>query len=200
MSCWHGYLSGVRCKWLAWSSWCHCHIVSCFIKIQTGLTFLVPAYPGCPGKEAIKRVSVCLSYNSKKQIKTRMWANVQRDGRPAEYRWCSLLNAAKFGWRPLLECRAVTMPRRESRWNLQGCPKLANRSQPLGGRSSPHYKDMWGRYRCLTSFFSDCRYMPQLRRYSRTKLCDGANMAIFCVLYFQWAACSTFQTCILNMH
>jgi len=40
-----------------WSSWCHCHpIVSCFIKIQNGLTFLVPAYPGCPGKEAIKPV------------------------------------------------------------------------------------------------------------------------------------------------
>jgi len=31
------------------------------IKIQNGLTFLVPAYSGCPGKEAIKRVSVCLS-------------------------------------------------------------------------------------------------------------------------------------------
>jgi len=27
-------------------------------KIQTGLTFLVPAYPGCPRKEAVKRVSV----------------------------------------------------------------------------------------------------------------------------------------------
>jgi len=27
-----------------WSSWCHCHpIISCFIKIQTVLTFLVPA-------------------------------------------------------------------------------------------------------------------------------------------------------------
>jgi len=24
--------------------------------MQTGLTFLVTAYPGCPGKEAIKRV------------------------------------------------------------------------------------------------------------------------------------------------
>jgi len=42
-----------------WSSWCHCHIISCFIKIQTGLTFLVPAYPG-PGKEVVKQVSVCL--------------------------------------------------------------------------------------------------------------------------------------------
>ena len=28
--------------------------VSCFSKIQTGFTILVPAYPGCPGKEAIK--------------------------------------------------------------------------------------------------------------------------------------------------
>jgi len=38
-----------------WSSWCHCHpIICCFIKIQIGLTFLVPAYPRCPGKEAIK--------------------------------------------------------------------------------------------------------------------------------------------------
>ena len=83
-----------------------------------------------------------------------MWANAQRDGRPVEYRWRPLFNAAKFGWRPLLECRAVTLPRCESRWNKQRCPKLANRSQPLGGRSSPHYdEDMWGRYRCLTSFF-----------------------------------------------
>ena len=31
-----------------------------------------------------------------------MWANAQRDGRPAEHRWRPLFNAAKFGWRPLL--------------------------------------------------------------------------------------------------
>jgi len=41
-----------------WSSWCPCHlIISSFIKIKTGLTFLVPTYPGCPGKEAIKEMS-----------------------------------------------------------------------------------------------------------------------------------------------
>ena len=28
--------------------------VSCSSKIQIGCTFLVPAYPGCPGKEAVK--------------------------------------------------------------------------------------------------------------------------------------------------
>ena len=90
---------------------------------------------------------------TKKLSELEMWANAQRDGRPAEYRWCPLFNAAKFGWRPLLECRAVTMPRRETSWNYLGCPKLTKRSELLVGRSSPYCKDVWGRYRCLTSFF-----------------------------------------------
>jgi len=29
--------------------------------------------------------------------RTRMWANAQPDGRPAEHRWRPLFNAAKFG-------------------------------------------------------------------------------------------------------
>ena len=69
--------------------------------------------------------------------------------------------------------------RRETRCNLLGCLKLANRSQPLVGRSSPYYKDVWRIYCCLTSFFSDCRYVPYLRRYSPTKLCNGAQVANF---------------------
>jgi len=42
---------------------------------------------------------------------------------------------------------------------LQGCPKLANRSQPLLGRSSPYYEDMWTVEEVLlfSNFFSDCR-------------------------------------------
>ena len=82
-----------------------------------------------------------------------MWANAQRDGRPAEDRWRPLFNAAQFRWRPVLECRAVTLPRRKTRWNLQGCPKLTNRSQPLVGRSPPYYDGMCRRCRCLTCFF-----------------------------------------------
>ena len=34
--------------------------------------------------------------NRKKNL-TRMLANTQRDGRPADYRWRPLFNAAKFG-------------------------------------------------------------------------------------------------------
>jgi len=75
-------------------------------------------------------------------FKTRMWANAQRDGRPAEYRWRPVFNAAKYGWRPLLECRAVTLPRCETRWNVLGCPRLPDRSQPLVGRSSPYCGDI----------------------------------------------------------
>jgi len=41
-------------------------------------------------------------------------------------RWRPQFNPAKFGWCPLLECRAITLPRRETRWNLLGCPKLVN--------------------------------------------------------------------------
>jgi len=88
---------------------------------------------------------------------TRTWANAQRDGRPAKYRWRPLFNVANFGWRPQLECCAVTLPRRESRWNLLGCPKQPNRSQPLVGQSSPYCEDMRRRYCCLT-IFSDCWY------------------------------------------
>ena len=79
-----------------------------------------------------------------------MWTDAQRDGRPPKYRWRPLFSAAKFGWCPLLECRAVTLPRLETRWKLLGCPKLTNRSEPLVVRSSPYYEDMWRRY---CSFF-----------------------------------------------
>jgi len=37
-------------------------IISCFIKIQTGLAFLVPGYPVCPGKEAVKCMTDCMHF------------------------------------------------------------------------------------------------------------------------------------------
>ena len=43
-----------------------------------------------------------------------MWANAQRDGRPAKHRWCRLFNAAVW-LTPTTRCRAVTPPRLETR-------------------------------------------------------------------------------------
>jgi len=65
----------------------------------------------------------------------------------------ALCATPQFGGRLLLECRAVTLPRCETRWNLLGCAKLPNRSQPLVSRSSPYCGNIWRRYGCLTSFF-----------------------------------------------
>jgi len=65
------------------------------------------------------------------------WQNCLRGREPPKmYIQCipaqeTAKHPAKFGWRPLSDVGAVTLPRRETRWNLLGCLKLTNRSQPL---------------------------------------------------------------------
>ena len=121
-----------------WSSWCHCHpISSCFVKIQIGLTWLTQIVlekrplNGClsvythlvhltNASEAHNITQLIVPSSPADSIwvlmivrritgKTRMWADAQRDGRPAKYGWHPLLNAAKLGWCPLLECHAVNL-------------------------------------------------------------------------------------------
>ena len=70
-----------------------------------------------------------------------MWANAQRDGRPAEYRRRPLFNAAKFCWCPLLECRAVTLPRREKPIEFAGVPQTG---KPISAISGPKLATLWG--------------------------------------------------------
>jgi len=76
----------------------------CCIFLQTAVT---------PVSIHIKTASKNLGFGLRsihKSFSTRMWANAQRVGRPVAYRWRPLLMSTKFGWRPLLECRAVTLP------------------------------------------------------------------------------------------
>ena len=78
--CWHGYLSGVRCR-LAYgpadATATHC---LCSSKIQIGFTFLVPANPGSPGKRAVKRVcvyrSTCVSQHLQLRTGGFCWCEV----------------------------------------------------------------------------------------------------------------------------
>jgi len=74
--CWYRYDGTVRYKFVCSSG-------------DSGITEIWTRGVGCRIQRLI-------------EIKTRMWANAQRDGRPAEYRWRPLFNAAKFGWRPVL--------------------------------------------------------------------------------------------------
>jgi len=82
--CWLGirksiqFVEKLSCEVLAWlsvwskvqmiciqSSWCHCHpVISCFIKIQNGLTFLVMAYPGYSEKRGMLFIQACTSHQA----------------------------------------------------------------------------------------------------------------------------------------
>ena len=132
-----------------------------------------------------------------------MWANAQRDGRHAEHRWRPLFNAAVW-LTPNTGVTCSNAPRRENRRHLQGCPKLTKRSQPLVSRSSPYCKDLWRRYCCLTSFFlivDACLSCEDIARQSCGMVPRyGDFFASLLRPVFQRAACSRFQTCILNSH
>jgi len=133
--------------------------------------------------------------------KLEMWANAQRDGRPAEYRWRPLFDAAKFGWRSRtwLPCSNAAKTRKPLKF--AGVPQTG---KPISAASGPKFTILWGHVEdiFLLNIFSDCRYVPSLRRYCPTKLCNGAQMANFwrffgsCISSEPCAA--HFETCILN--
>jgi len=58
IGCWCGYLSGKGADCLHMVHVIPLPsqnlIISCLVSIQIDFTFLVQAYPGCPGKEAVK--------------------------------------------------------------------------------------------------------------------------------------------------
>ena len=61
VGCWHGYLSGARCR-LAYGPG-DATATLAPVKSRLVFTFLVPAYPGCPGKEAVKWLLLLLEYD-----------------------------------------------------------------------------------------------------------------------------------------
>ena len=64
-----------------------------------------------------------------------MWANAQRDGRPAEYRWRPLLNAAVW-LTPTTRVPCTNAAKTRNPLKLPGVPpKVTKGSQPLVGRS-----------------------------------------------------------------
>jgi len=88
----------------------------------------------------------------------------------------------------------------ETHSNLLGCPKQPKRSQPPVGQSLPYCQDTWKRYCCLTTFFPIVNMCLSCKDIAEQSCAVVPRWQFFCVLYFEWAACSTFQTCILNLH
>ena len=81
-----------------------------------------------------------------------MWANAQRDGRHAEYRWHPLFNAAVW-LTPIRRVACSNAAKTRNLLKFAGVPQTRQQISAASGPSSPYCKDMWRRYCCLTSFF-----------------------------------------------
>ena len=131
-----------------------------------------------------------------------MWANAQRGERPAEYTWHPLFNAAVS---PTPSTR-VPCSNAAKKWNplkLAGVPQTNETTSAASTPKFITYKDIWRRYRCLTSLFlilDTCLSCEDIARQSCGMVPRRRFLRHFCVPYFQRAACSRFQTCILNSH
>jgi len=131
-----------------------------------------------------------------------MWANAQRDGRPAEYRWPPLFNATVW-LTPTTRVPCSNAAKTRNPWKFAGVPQTNETMSAASGPKLTYCGDMWRRYCSLTSFFpivDTCLSCEVIARQIVGWCPDGDFLAIFCVLYFQQAAHSTFQTCILNLH
>jgi len=126
-----------------------------------------------------------------------MCANAQRDGRPAEYRWRPLFNATVW-LTPTTRMPCSNAAKSRNPLKFAGMPQT---NETISAASGPKFTILCGHVEeilLLNKFFpfvDTCLNCEDIARQS-----DGAQMAIFCVLYFQRAACSMFQACILNLH
>jgi len=137
-----------------------------------------------------------------KRQTNKMWVNAQRDGCATEYRWRPLFNAAVW-LTPTTGVPCSNAAKTQNPLKLAGVPQTTEPISAAVGRSSPYCDDMWRRYCCLTSFFpivDTCLSCEDIARQSCTMVRRWLFLAIFCVLHFQRAACSTSQICILNSH
>jgi len=135
-------------------------------------------------------------------ITTRMWANAQRDGRPAEHRWRPLYNAAVW----LTPTTGVSC---SSAAKTQNPLKLAAMPQTTGSisaASGPKFTVLCRHLEeilLLNKFFpivDTCFGCEDIVRQSCAMVPRWRFLATILHPVFQRAACSTFQTCILNSH
>jgi len=134
---------------------------------------------------------------------TRMWADVKRGGHPDKYRWRPLFNAAKSWLTPTAGVPCSNAVKMQNPLKLAGVPQTTKPISAASGPSLPYCGDVCRRYCCLTSFLpivNTCLSCRDTVRQSCTMVPKWQIFGDFLRLYFQRAACRTFQTCILNSH
>jgi len=150
-----------------------------------------PSYRIC---KAILSASNWLRIHIVIQSQTRMWANAQRDGCPAEYRW-----------RPLFTTRVPCSNAAKTR-NLLTLGGVPQTTEPIWAASGPKFTILWEHVRetlLLNKFFpivDTCLNCKDIAQQNCAMVPRWQIFGDLCVLYFQRAVCSTFQTGGLNSH
>ena len=88
-----------------------------------------------------------------------MLVDAQRDGRPAEYRWRPLFNAAVW----LTPTTRVPCSNAAKTPNPLKLPEVPQTNERISAASGPKFTilcDGVGEILLLNKFFSDCRYVP----------------------------------------
>jgi len=132
-----------------------------------------------------------------------MWASAQRDGRPAEYRWRLLFNAAVW-LTPTTRVPCSNAAKTRNPLKLPGVPQT---NETITTASGPKFTILWGHVEeilLLNKFFlpivNTCLSSEDIARQICAMVPSGDFWRLFWVLHLQRAACSTFQICILNSH
>ena len=69
-----------------------------------------------------------------------MWANAQRDGRPAEYRWQPLFNDVVW-LMPTTRVPCINAAKTRNPLKLPGVPQT---NETISGASRPNFTILWG--------------------------------------------------------
>jgi len=88
-----------------------------------------------------------------------MWANAQRDGRPAEYRWCPLFNAAVW-LTPTTRVPCSNAAKKRNQLKFAGVPKTRQRISAVSRQKFTILSERVEEVLLFNKFFSNCRYMP----------------------------------------
>ena len=128
-----------------------------------------------------------------------MLANAQRDGRPAECRWRPLFNAAVW-LTPTTRMPCSNAAKTRNPYKLPGVPQTNERISAARG---PKFTILLGHMEeevLLLKIFFRLSIHALIAKIWPDKFVRWCRDGDFCVLYLQRAACSAFQTCVLNSH
>jgi len=115
----------------------------------------------------------------------------------------ALCSTPQFGLTPTTRVPCSNTAKTQNPLKLPGVPQT---NETISAASGPKFTILWGHVQeilLLNNFFQivdTCLSCEDIARQSCGMVHRWQFLAIFWVLHLQWAACSTFQTCVLNSH